>query len=521
MNGRFVSILLLISISPLCRGNEHSEGEQLARIYCSACHTFTEPELLPKRSWNFLLMYMGLRMGIEDYSPIEGGTPEEIEVIKARKTLIVDEGNFPENPMVTDEQWSKIRNYFLETAPEKSLAQPPKPKTKIGLPHFVEKQHRYSYTAAVTTMLKIDETHGQILVGDSRIQKLTVLDRSLQLEAEYKTGGSLWVRSHPSEDGLHVLSIGDLTGSMVNQRRGVLFYSTRIGKNFITRGSALSNLYRPADFKFGDFDGDGVDEVVVCNFGLNTGSVDIHKAKSDKWSFESEPWVRLTNETGAVECHVADYNGDGFADVSAIFGNARENLNLFLNNGDGTFERRVIHEKYPALGYVGFRWVDFDSDGDLDVFTISGDNVDADPYNSLKPYQGIRLYLNNGDLNFEESYFYPMYGAYGLEIEDFDLDGDLDLAAISFNPDFNSDKPEGFVYLQNQGSLNFTAHTFEQRRTDRWLTMDAGDFDGDGDKDIILGGGYIGAGLSIDNKELAIKMSREGRPLLVMENQIR
>ena len=60
-----------------------------------------------------------------------------------------------------------------------------------------------------------------------------------------------------------------------------------------------------------------------------------------------------------------------------------------------------------------------------------------DPYNTLKRDQGIRIYLNRGDLQFVQTYFYPMYGVYGAELEDFDLDGDLDIAAIAFHPDFS------------------------------------------------------------------------------------
>ncbi|MGB1124641.1 MAG: hypothetical protein ACPG4Q_05495, partial [Phycisphaeraceae bacterium] len=45
------------------------DGEQLARTHCANCHEYPEPALLTQRSWNFLLTYMGLRMGIEDFSP--------------------------------------------------------------------------------------------------------------------------------------------------------------------------------------------------------------------------------------------------------------------------------------------------------------------------------------------------------------------------------------------------------------------------------------------------------------------
>jgi hypothetical protein len=45
--------------------------------------------------------------------------------------------------------------------------------------------------------------------------------------------------------------------------------------------------------------------------------------------------------------------------------------------------------------------------------TVNGDNVDSDPYNTLRNYHGVRVFLNEGGLRFRQAYFYPMYGALG------------------------------------------------------------------------------------------------------------
>lgn len=521
---RRILILFLLLSSQFMPGNaetEIGEGERLAKIYCASCHLFTEPDLLPQRSWNFLLMYMGLRMGIEDFSGLEGATPVEVEVIEARKLLVDLEGAKLPAPMVSDEEWRSIKQYFMEHAPQKALPQAEKPKLETGLDLFKERRPEYDYDGAVTSLLQIDERSKQLLIGDSRYQNLTILDSRLRKTVDYPTRGTMWVRAKTTAKGIYLLSIGDLMGSFVNERRGRVFYGKRIGGVYFTQGVALSNLYRPADMELADFDGDGIDEIVICNFGPNTGSVAIHKARGDGVSFEDEPWTVVSMETGAVDCEVRDFDGDGRLDIAALFGNAREDLAIFLNRGDAGFERRAIVSKHPAFGYVGFRWVDFDKDGDLDVFTINGDNIDSDPYNTLKHYQGFRLYLNDGDLNFEESFVYPMYGAYGLEIEDFDLDGDYDLAAISFNPDFDAELVENFVFLEQTSPGEFSARTIAGSNMNRWLTMDAGDFDGDGDKDIVLGGGYVPAGLSVDKPALAEEMQEKGKALLVLENLAR
>ena len=134
---------------------------------------------------------------------------------------------------------------------------------------------------------------------------------------------------------------------------------------------------------------------------------------------------------------------------------------------------------------ASFDLVDFNKDGKLDLIVSNGDNGDfALP---LKSYHGIRLYLNDGGNRFTEAFFHPMHGAYKAVARDFDADGDLDLAAIAFYPDFEQERPESFVYLENQGGMKFTASTCAESDAGRWMVMDVGDLDGDGDEDLALG----------------------------------
>jgi hypothetical protein len=85
-----------------------------------------------------------------------------------------------------------------------------------------------------------------------------------------------------------------------------------------------------------------------------------------------------------------------------------------------------------------------------------------------------------------------LHGTYGARCADFDLDGDNDIAAISYFPDFANAPQEAFIYLENAGDFKFRASTIPQHADGRWITMDAGDFDGDGDSDLVLGSLVLG-----------------------------
>ena len=108
----------------------------------------------------------------------------------------------------------------------------------------------------------------------------------------------------------------------------------------------------------------------------------------------------------------------------------------------------------------------------------------------------MRIYLNDGSWNFKESWFFPLNGAFKAVAADFDGGGDLDIAAISYFPDYDKSPEESFVFLENIGTkshLEFKPHTFPDSARGRWLTMDVGDVDGDGDLDIVLGGALPGS----------------------------
>jgi hypothetical protein len=176
--------------------------------------------------------------------------------------------------------------------------------------------------------------------------------------------------------------------------------------------------------------------------------------------------------------------------VIAVLSQAWEGVSLFLNRGAGAFEESRILEQPPTFGYAGLELVDFNGDGRMDFLTVNGDKGES--LSPARPYHGVRLYLNEGSGKFHEAWFHPQPGAYKVLARDFDRDGDIDLASISFYPDYLNAPLSGFLYLENLGGTRFQAHTFPGAAQGRWITMDAGDLDGDGDDDLVLGSLVLG-----------------------------
>ncbi|HHH49614.1 MAG TPA: VCBS repeat-containing protein, partial [Saprospiraceae bacterium] len=221
---------------------------------------------------------------------------------------------------------------------------------------------------------------------------------------------------------------------------------------------------------------------------------------------------------GAITAIIKDMNQDGFNDIIALMAQGDEAVFYYQNNGDDSFTEKRLLSFSPLNGSQYIELADFNNDGLDDLLYVCGDNADKTPH--LKNYHGIYIFINDGDLNFTQSYFYPMNGAYKAMPRDFDLDGDLDIAAISFFPDYLNYPEESFIYLENKGNLVFSDSSFPQSTNGRWIVMDAADMDADGDIDIALGSFvyFIAKG---DTTNLAKKWFSNGPSIIVLENTIR
>lgn len=138
----------------------------------------------------------------------------------------------------------------------------------------------------------------------------------------------------------------------------------------------------------------------------------------------------------------------------------------------------------------------------------------------MKSYHGLRIHLNNGENEFEETYFFPMNGCTRVIADDFDQDQDIDLVLLSTFPDYKDHYDEPFIYLENtsESKISFKPYRLSEPNLGRWFLMDSGDFDKDGDVDLVLSS--LTYTYSTVPQELDDKWKNENVDLLLLKNNL-
>ncbi|MFL2545811.1 MAG: FG-GAP repeat domain-containing protein [Candidatus Rariloculaceae bacterium] len=496
-------------------------GQALANQFCTACHLATDPSILPKQSWEAALGYMGYWLGMENIDYLEDDPEFAQGNVASRHVVLARENVLPGSPALTEDDWASIRNYFIASAPEEALPQPDKPELNWRLPQFEIIAKDAPGDTAVTTLIRIREETSEIYLGNALTQKLSVLDENGNdvMPSISATPPFSPVDIEFIDDTVYVGSIGDLLATQPSNERPAHIASAQLVDNSLAGAEfevLIDNLFRMADFNVLDLNDDSIVDFIVSGFGAVFGNVSLQESQPDG-SHAEVPLVALP---GAVKTEPHDFNDDGLLDIMVLLSDAREGLHILENQGENEFEMHTIFQTHPAYGHTYFELQDFNDDGAIDVLVVNGDNVDSDPYNTNKNYHGLRIYLNRGGYVFEEAYFYPMYGAFVAKAADFDDDGDLDIATTSFYPDFSSQSRESFTYLENTGDLTFTPYTNGQVMFGRWMTMDIGDVDGDDDVDVVLGGGYIPAGM-LQHMDVYDEFIVSAPSVLILKNTLR
>lgn len=449
---------VVIALAISCTTKEQKQ-EALARQYCGSCHTYPEPSLLSKASWRTVMPQMAVRMGISISTLLR---LSEADYPYVMQTL-------PKSPMISERDFESIMAYYEREAPD-SLALPPDFATR-ELDQFDITELRVFNRRPTICMLVADTANGRLWMANR--------DRAVyEYDYTFKRLDSIKVDSPASgivfqNDNENLVS---LMGYM-DPNDQPLGSVVRLNKDkSIT--TLADSIKRPVFIEQADFNSDEQKDIVVCAYGNYAGRLSVYENNNGEYTEYT-----ISALPGARKVVVKDFTNDGMADILVMFSQGDENISLYTNAGSFRFRVTTLLKFPPVYGSNYFDIVDFNKDGFWDIVTANGDNADYSI--ELKPYHGVRIFLNDGNNQFRESRFQQLYGAQAVLARDFDKDGDIDLAATSFFPDFKNHPERGFVYLENREG-NLEPFVTKMAADARWMVMETADLDADGYTDIIL-----------------------------------
>lgn len=291
-------------------------------------------------------------------------------------------------------------------------------------------------------------------------------------------------------DGVKDLIVADL-GSLppTEDRTGRVVWLRGDREGRFTPTVLLDGVGRVTDVRARDFNGDGKLDLVVAVFGWQKGEVLYLENQTTDWSKPAFRRVVLDNRSGAINVEVGDVNRDGKPDVVALLGQEHEEVVAFLGDGKGGFAKQTVYRApHPAYGSSGIQLVDFDGDGDLDVLYTNGDTLD--PPFLLKPYHGVQWLENKGTFPFTHHPITAQCGTMRAVVADLG-DGKRSVLAVSYFPsaihaDARKVGAEAVQILRPTAAGRFERHVLAADGYTHFSCA-AGDVYGDGRTHLVVG----------------------------------
>ncbi len=299
------------------------------------------------------------------------------------------------------------------------------------------------------------------------------------------------------------------------------------GNNSFSQHSGNSiNAYHYTEADWGDYDNDGDLDLAICG---NSNETEIYK-NTGNLNLSKQTGLSIAPASSSGVIKWGDYDNDGDLDL-LIADNSK--TKLYRNNGMSSSGNITFTEQtnviLPVVSIPSIEWGDYDNDGDLDLllagtdtvrlYRNDGNNSFIEVFGKHFPYPNrfnktiasfvdynndgkldiyyhtdygysnpkAKLYKNIGNNTFAEELNYSIPNIYtnSSKWADYDNDGDMDVIVCGYTGDYLH--PIITLY-ENQGDTTFIKANNVKLPYMGWSTIDWGDYDADGDLDIIMTG---------------------------------
>jgi hypothetical protein len=233
-----------------------------------------------------------------------------------------------------------------------------------------------------------------------------------------------------SDLGIRSIAVADLNNdghadfAVIDPQTGMLsvYLGNGAGSFVQAKDSPIALGKETSDFTFGDFNGDGIPDIVYSNYEGNTVTILFGNGDGTFTQASGSP-IAAGNNPGTITA--ADINGDGIVDL-AVANYTDGTVTILLGTGDGHFTQPSTSPVTVGSAPINIEVADFNSDGipDLAVVNFRDDTVT------------VLFGVGNGTFTQSTNSpiavgFYPLY----LATADFNGDGVADMAAVSWGSD--------------------------------------------------------------------------------------
>ncbi len=290
-------------------------------------------------------------------------------------------------------------------------------------------------------------------------------------------GATAW-GDFDSDGDLDVLLVGTLDGYNGEIAK---IYKNDGGSNFTDMNAGLQEGLRKASIALGDYDGDTFLDLAYTGAVPGSGGdriFHLYHNNNGNGTFTEVSTDIFGRAKGSMA--FGDYDNDGDLDLIAMGDASSGNrTDLYRNDGNGIFTIIDAGIVNAQLGSVA--WGDYDKDSDLDLL-ITGTTYEGN--GGVSGGRFVSIYRNDGgsfvDINGGFPGAFSSTAAWG----DYDNDGYLDFSYTGAS----SEDREFRIYHNNQDGTFLDAGVSGNGYAKGQLSW--GDFDNDGDLDILLNGEY-------------------------------